>query len=152
MATQQPKPRLTLTRVQRDALHTILAEELPHVFGDESRDLDDVRDRRDLSRPFFELLDQIGWNAAGTSDHYDVAVDVDWLRGVIERRRNDAHLDIAYEQRALASARAGDSGWLVPGGTLADTERQVQRSVDEALDEVRRVDVVMAAIGAVADR
>lgn len=144
--------RIVLSRDQRDALHAIVADELPHIFGDESRDLDDVLDRRNLSRPFFELLDQIGWQPDATRERYDLALDTDWLRAFLERRRDDAGQVVDDEQRALIGTLAGDAAYLIDGGTFADTEAQAGRNFVAGLVEIGRIDIVLAALDAAANR
>lgn len=153
MATDEPMAptrRITLTRNQRDALHALVADELPHVFGGDpvnERGLASIREILDDARPHLVLLDAIGWDPEADRERYELDVDVDWLRGVLQRRRRDYLGDLEHERRALIGARAGDDSWLVDGDSFADAERRARSTIDRDLDELGRIDVALEALG-----
>lgn len=153
MASNEPTAttrRITLTREQRDALHALIADELPHTFGGDRFDdhsLDHVREVLGRARPLIALLDAIGWDADDGRGRHELDVDVAWLRAFLQRRRADVGQDLGHEHRALAGALAGDADWLIGPGLVAESEREARRSIDRDLDELARIDLVLEALG-----
>lgn len=136
---------LTLTREHRDALHTELAREVERRI-DMSPTVEVLR-RPEVQR-LFAVFNQVGWEDVGQADGYDVEVDAAWLAEFLTELRRDELEAIAYQRGCLAKARAGDAGYVVCGGDLADTVRETARSVDLMLDTVARCDLILQALPA----